>query len=168
MDLWKWAAKRQSHREKREIGEFPRKTIDENFKYMWNKYKGVDSPERDALINYVTAKHRIEERIKRGWELPAESRHGIGWEMVVEQANLFWENGYRHGDHVLVYNPFDGSLKEEVVSRYSGSIQLLSPKAAADFESVPSQAAKVEIGDRTKRTSQPDLSSHESGWILRY
>jgi hypothetical protein len=106
------------------------------FALWWEQYKDIDCPERDALTNYMTAQRR-----------------------GVEQADLLWEIGYRHGDHVLVYDPC-GLFKEEVITKFYDEPSLMPPDMAAKFEAT--QGAQVKPEDRTQRKSQPDFTSQET------
>jgi hypothetical protein len=125
---------------------FVKKAIKRNFAYWWEKYKDKDCIEKDALMNYLETERR---RIKL--------------------VDLLWEQGFRHGDHVLTYEPAMGSFHEEVVARFAGSIggestHLMSPDALLDIENMQGTIIKPEY--RTQRKSQPNLSSHETSMLI--
>jgi hypothetical protein len=131
MGLWAWWQQRKAQRDVNKAAEVV-------FPYSWNRYKDTDCPERDALVNYFVAQRRR-----------------------IEQATLLWEQGYRHGDHVLVYDAPLGLFTEEVVTKFYDEPTLMPPDMATKFEEA--QGTRVRPEDRSQRRFQPDLASHETG-----
>lgn len=130
MGLWEWwQQKRAQRRLKKRERVF--------FGYSWNQYKDIDCPERDALMNYLTAQRRR-----------------------VEQAIFLWEQGYRHGDHVLSFEAAGGLFEGQVLTKFYDEPSLMPPDMAAKFEET--QGTRVRPEDRTQHRFQPDLSSHET------
>lgn len=92
--------------------------------YHWRNYKKLTAPQREALDNYITTQNR-----------------------KITLTDLLWEQGYRHGDHVLMYDPMFGNFKQIIVTMYDAE-------------------GRVKPEDRTKRKSQPDLTRHETSWLI--
>jgi hypothetical protein len=129
MGLWTWW---QQQKAKSKL----KKSAKPFFEFWWRKYKDIDCPERDVLINYNTAQHG-----------------------GIKQAELLWGQGYRHGDHILAYDPC-GLFTEEVMTKFYDEPLLMPPDMAAKFEEA--QGISVKPEDRTRRKSQPDFTSHET------
>ncbi|HFB06839.1 MAG TPA: hypothetical protein ENJ92_00160 [Chloroflexi bacterium] len=79
----------------------------------------------------------------------------------IDQAALLWERGYRHGDHVLVYDAPLGLFREEVLTKFYDEPALMPPDMAVKFEEA--QGTRVKPEDRSQSKSQPTLASHETG-----
>ena len=116
-----------------------------NFAHWWEKYKEKDCIEKDALMNYLETERRR-----------------------IALVDLFWEHGFRHGDHVLEYWPEMGCFKEQVVTRFSGiggeSTCLMALDSFVELENEHGDSVKPE--HRTQRKSQPNLSSHETSMLI--
>jgi len=104
------------------------------------QYRDKDCIERDALVNRLTAR-----------------------EKGVTRCDILWEQGYRHGDHVLVYASTSG-FAERVLTRFHGKLELTFPFNVNELEEALGYSVKPE--DRTQRKSQPDLSSHVTGMLI--
>jgi len=134
MGVWTWWRRKRAFRVSNKLART-------HFSYWWKHYQDKDCPERDALGHY----------------LMAEERHiGIG--------DLLWEQGYRHGDHVLVFEPTDGAFQQKVMTRFYESPLLMPSDMAAKFEAT--QGTRVKPGDRTQLRSQPDFNAHETGSLI--
>ena len=115
----------------------------EHFACWWKEYKDKDCPARDALAHWATTQDR---RIKL--------------------ADLLWQQGYRHGDHVLVYDPAFDAFREQILTRFDNEAPLLMDTHLA-AQWAQGDGARVKPESRTQRKSQPDLSSHEISWLDR-
>ncbi len=104
-----------------------------------DEYKDKDCPERDALQQFHMA----------------GERH-------MALADYLWQEGYRHGDHIMEYR-WDGSFKEKVLTKYTDVGRFLH--SPSDFQ-IWEYAHQVKPEDRTQRKSQPDYSAHEHGMIV--
>lgn len=109
--------------------------------YHWDHYDKLDAPQLQALEDYITTQ---------------ENKIGL--------VDLLWENGRRHGDHVLIYNAMDGSFKQKVLTKFDGELHsvLLSPAELHKWECT----RRVKPEDRTLLNTQPDLSCYETGWLI--
>lgn len=110
------------------------------FAYWWEQYKDKDCPQRDALRHY----------------LMAEERH-------VKLSDFLWQQGYRHGDHVLVFDR-DGAFRHQVLTKFYEYTSLMPADMYEKFEEA--QGTQVRPEDRTKVKSQPDFSAHETGMLI--
>ncbi len=109
--------------------------------YHWQHYDELDAPQRQALDDYITTEER-----------------------EIKLEDLLWEQGYRHGDHVLVYEPTFGAFKDKVLTKFNDvGRSLMHPDMAAKFE----EARAVKPEDKTQRRSQPDLTCYETGWLIK-
>lgn len=158
MGIWAWWQQKKGERVLNKLARM-------YFTFWWNKYKDVDCPEREALTIYMIVQSRkVENRNEKAKKSSTKNEGGVVHQMAVGLANLLWERGYRHGDHVLVYEPFDGSFREKVVTKFYDEPSLMPPDIAAKFEEA--QGTHVKSVDRTQRKSQPEFTSHETGWLL--
>lgn len=158
MGLWAWWQQRKGER-------ILNKLARTYFTFWWNKYKDINCPEREALAVYMIVQSRkVENRNHKVKKPSAENEGGIVYQMAVGQSNLLWERGYRHGDHVLLYEPFDGSFRENVITKFYDQPSLMPPDMAAKFEEVQGTLVKPE--DRTQRKSQLAFTSHETSWLI--
>jgi hypothetical protein len=110
--------------------------------YHWRRYDELHNPQRQALDDYITTQER---KIKLG--------------------DLLWEKGYRHGDHVLVYDAPLGLFKEEVLTKFYGEPAFMPPDMAVKFEET--QGTRVEPEDRTQLNIQPDLTCYATGLLVK-
>jgi len=110
--------------------------------YHWQHYDKLDTFQRQALDDYITTQER-----------------------KIRIEDLLWEQGYRHGDHVLVYKPNDGSFTQKVLTKFEdeGMFVGITPGELPKWE----HSRNVKPEDRTKRESQPDLASHETSWLIK-
>jgi hypothetical protein len=109
----------------------------------WDMYKDNDCPERDAL---------------RQSQVAGEKRKGL--------AEYLWDQGYRHGDHVLEYR-YDGSFRATVLTMFpsmGSSPFLMARDKFAECERNLGNMVKPE--HRTQRESQPDLSANEHSMMV--
>lgn len=139
--LWQAESLRQRWDRKR-LERQPTKEIRVKLAYHWQRYDELDAPQRQALDDYITTQER-----------------------KIKLEDLLWEKGYRHGDHVLVYGPIDGAFKQRVVTKFDGEPPsvLLTPSELPKWE----YARLVKPEDRTQLNIQPDLTCHETGWLIK-
>lgn len=133
MGLWTWWQQKKARR-------FLNKLTKKYYSYWWEQYKDKDCPERDALRNYLLA----------------EERH-------IKISDLLWEQGYRHGDHVLVFAT-DGAFRHQVLTKFYEYTLLMSIDMYNKFEEAQGNQVKPE--DRTELKTQPGFSAHETGMVI--
>jgi hypothetical protein len=138
--LWQAESLRQRWDRKR-LERRLTKEIRVRLAYHWQRYIELDALQRQALDDYIT----IQER-------------------KIKLEDLLWEKGYRHGDYVLVYEPVDGAFKMRVMTKFDFRFLML-PNMVAGYEEV--QGNRVRPEERTQRKSQPDLTCHETGWLIK-
>jgi hypothetical protein len=121
------------------------------FRYWWYQCHKDKDFRRDALIYaYICG-------------MPNDIYHdSSGYDSKL--AELLWKRGYRHGDHVLIYEPASGAFKERVMTAIYETPSLMPPDMAMKFEEA--QGGKVKDSNRTRRKSQPVLSALESGTLI--
>lgn len=109
--------------------------------YYWRNYEKLTAPQRQALDDYITTQH-----------------------MKIALEDLLWEKGYRHGDHVLIYDAIFGSFRQRAIAKFDDEAAhvLFTPEELPGWE----DGRHVQPGDRTKRKSQPDLTRHETSWLI--
>ncbi len=126
--------------ERKKLERDLKKEISLRLAYHWKHFDQLADPQREALDDFLT----IQER-------------------KLKLEDFLWEKGLRHGDHILVYNPIDGSFREKVMTKFD-FIFLQAPDMAKQYEE--SRGDEVKLEDRTKHKSQPDLSSYETSWLI--
>lgn len=138
--LWQAESLRQRWGRKRLERQLT-KEIRVRLAYHWQHYDELDAPQQQALDDYITTQER-----------------------KIKLEDFLWEKGYRHGDHVLVYG-VDGAFKQRVVTKFDGEplSVLLTPSELPKWE----YAHHVRPEDRTQRKSQPDLTCHETSWLIK-
>jgi len=110
--------------------------------YHWDHYDKLDVPQLKALEDYITTQER-----------------------KMKLVDLLWEEEYRHGDHILIYNAIDGAFKQKVLTKFDGEPPsvILTPGQLPEWE----YAHHVKPEDRTQLNTQPDFTSYETGWLIK-